>query len=360
MFIRHVGQSHKSLFVTDSYLQVHNNYDNYDDQTGINAPLAYESFADALTKAGSNDTVIVLDKAVAITEDETIPATVHLIVRPGGSFAISAGKTLTVSGTIDSCGQSGSTIFTGAGTAVYTTVQSLVGPFELEMDMGENTKLIELWGNATSLIAGSRQGAINIGVSRSSSYIMTSSDGNPDTGLKVTVTNRSASLAYARTRALDITADLRDAGAGGVYVEGMQMTAKTRSGTFVTDVCVSRFIIDHGATGTGSIVGVQIQDNSQSGTGTRYGLLINSTNYNITRENGIFIDSLNGSWVNAMSFNGTITYAFAFENNDGTNGCTIGTYSSGKSANPSGDIKVDVAAGSTKYIYLYENKPTYA
>lgn len=358
MFIRHVGQSHKSLFVTDSYLQVHNNYDNYDDQTGINAPLAYESFADALTKASTNNTVIVVDKAVTIDDDETIPATVHLIIRPGGSFAIDSGKTLTISGTIDSCGQSASTIFTGSGTAAYTTVQSLVGPFELEMDMGENTKLVELWGNATSLIAGSRQGALNIGVSRSSSYAMTSSDGNPDTGLKVTVTNRSASGTYGRTRAVDVTADLRDSGSEGLYVEGMQMTAKTRSGTTVTDVCVSRFIIDHGATGSGSIVGVQIQDNSQSGTGTRYGLLINSTNYNITRENGIFIDSLNGSWTNAMSFNGTITNVFDFENTDGTNGCTIGTYSSGKSANPDGDIKMDVD-GNTKYIYLYTNKPSY-
>ncbi|KKL81225.1 hypothetical protein LCGC14_1996910, partial [marine sediment metagenome] len=358
-FIRHVGQSQKSLFVTDSYLQVHDNYDNYDDQTGINAPLSFESFADALTKASANNTVITVDKTVSISDDTTIPATVHLIVRPGGSFAIASGKTLTVSGTIDSCGQSASTIFTGSGTAAFTTVSSLVGPFELEMDMTENTKLIELWGNATSLIAGSRQGALNIGVSRSSSYPMTNSDGNPDCGLKITVTNRSASAAYARTRAMDVTADLRDAGSGGVYVEGMQMTAKTRSGTTVTDVCVARFIIDHGANGSGNIVGVQIQDNSQSATGTRYGLLINSTNYNITRENGIFIDSLNGSWTNALSFNGAITNVMDFENTDGTNGCTIGTYSSGKSANPSGDIKVEVD-GNAKYLYLYAGKPTYA
>lgn len=358
MFIRHVGQKNKILYVTDTYLQVHDNYDNYDAQTGINAPLSYESFADALTKAGSDDTTIIVDKAVTIAADTTVPATVTLIVRKGGSFAISSGKTLTVSGIVLSDGQAASTIFTGSGSYTYTIVNNVVGISSWEVDMTENTKILEIWGNATDLTKGCRQGAINLGVSRSSSYPMTATDGNPDTGLKVTVTNRSASGTFGRTRALDITADLRDSGSAGQYVEGMQMTGKTRSGTTVVDVTVSRFIIDHGANGSGNIVGVQVQDNSQSGTGTMYGILLNSSNYNITREFGIFIDSDNGSWVNAVSFNGTITNAFDWESTDGTNGATIGTYSSGKSANPSGDVRVDVS-GTTKYMYLYTNKPTY-
>lgn len=359
MYLKHTGQPHKALLVSDSYQKVSFNKDNYDDQTGVNAILAYESFSDALTLAGSNKTTIIVDKAVSITEDATIPSTVHLIVRPGGSFSISAGKTLTISGTIDSCGQDASTVFTGAGTYAHTTESSNVGPVYYEMNMTENTKIIEIYGNVVDLTHGARQGAINIDVTRSSSYAMTGTDGNPDTGLKVTVKNRSASGTYGRTRALDITADLRDAGSAGQFVEGMQMTAKTRSGTTVVDVTTARFIIDHGANGSGSIVGVQVQDVSQSATGTMYGFLLNTSNYNITREFGIFIDSNAGSWTNAISFNGTVTNVFDFESTDGTNGAGYDAGFTGPAgyAVPDGYIKVDIG-GNTTYLYTWDTLPT--
>ncbi len=359
MQIKHTGQLYRTQHVTDSYQKVVDNIDNFASLTGIMASLSRESFGDAITYASTYSNTIVVEKAVTISDDTTVPSNVHLIIRPGGSFSIDSGKTLTISGTVDSCGQSRSTIFTGSGTAAYTTSSELVGPISIEMDMTENTKIIELGGAFTDLTKASRQGCLNIDASRSSSYAMTTTDGNPDTGLKVTVKQRSASAGYARTRALDITADLRDSGSASQFVEGMQMTAKSRSGTTVVDMTVSRFIIDNGATASGNIVGVQVQDNSQSATGTMYGILLNSSNYNITREFGIFIDSDNGSWTNAISFNGTITNVFDFEDTDGTNGATIGTYSSNKSANPSGDILVDVG-GTAKYLYLYANKPTYA
>lgn len=360
MQIKQTGQPDRSIYVSDSYQQVIDNVDNFDDLTGIMAPFALISFDDALTKASTNNTTIVVEKAVTISDDTTVPSTVHLDVRKGGSFAIAAGKTLTISGTVDSHGQDFTTIFTGSGSYAYTTTTYQVGGIYWEdILQTENSRVIRVDALATNLTGGCRQGVIALDLTRSSSYPQSGTDGNSDILAKFTVTNRSASATFNRVRVMEVTGDLRDAGAASQFIEAAQFCGKTRSGTTVVDVTVARFLIDHGATGSGNIVGVQVQDVSQSATGTMYGILLNTSNYNITREYGIFIDSNAGSWTNAISFNGAITNVFDFENTDGTNGATIGTYSSGKDANPSGDIKVDVG-NTTKYIYLYATQPTYS
>jgi len=215
----------------------------------------------------------------------------------------------------------------------------------------ENQKGLYVDITPTDLTHGTRQGAIAITMSRSAAYAMTGTDGNPDTALKITLSQRSASGAYGRSRAMDVTTDLRDSASESQFIEGMQMTAKSRSGTTLVDLTVARFLIDNGGAASGDIVGVQIQDNSQSATGTTYGFLLNSAAYAIDREYGIYIDSLAGSWVNAISFDGAITNVLDFAESDGTNGATLkaGAYStSGNEVK----LAIDVA-GTTYYLIGY-------
>lgn len=361
MQIKHTGQPYRHMYVSDSYQRVIDNIDNFPDLTGIMTPYAQESFTDAITKASTYDTTIVVDKTVAISDDLTIPSNVYLIIRNGGSFSIDAGKTLTINGRLDSSGLDYTQIFTGAGDYAYTTTKYQVGPITWnDILQTENSRVIRVDALATNLTGGCRQGVLALDLTRSSSYPQSATDGNSDILAKFTVTNRSASGTYNRIRVMEVTGDLRDASASSNFVEAAQFCGKTRSGTTVVDVTVARFVIDNGATASGNIVGVQVQDVSQSATGTTYGILLNTSSlYAITREFGIFIDANAGSWVNAISFNGTITNVFDFEDNDGTNGATTGTYSSNKSTDPTGDIRVDVE-GATKYLYLYANKPAYS
>jgi len=356
MYVRHVGQINKVLMVSDSYLQVHDNYDNYAAQTGLNAPLTYEEFATALAAASTYDTTLIVDKAVAITDDTTIPATVHLVVRIGGSFTVATGKTLTISGTVDLSGQEGGNIFLGAGTTTYTTEQFFLGKYTFEADIVDgNSSMINIEATPIHVSQGARQGALKVSMTR---YVaMTGTDGNSDIGFKCTVTNRAAGAGFNRVRAMEVTGDLRDAGSSSQFVEGAQFCAKTRSGTVVVDVTVARFLIDHGANGSGNIIGIHVQDVSQSATGIMYGILLNTSNYNIAREFGIFIDSGAGSWANAISLNGVITNVLDFEAVDGTNGFYVGAYTNTiVTTDPDAYIEMD-GAGTPYFIPVYATRP---
>lgn len=209
-------------------------------------------------------------------------------------------------------------------------------------------KVLYIQSVASDLTHGVGQGALAIGMSRPSDYPMTASDGNSDTAFKITLNQRSVSTTYGRSRAMDIAVKVRDAGASCYFVEGMQMSAASESGTTLTDLTVARFISDHGGTASGNIVGVQIQDISQSATGTYYGLLINSAEYDIAREHCIYIDSLDGSWVNGITFDGAITNVLDFAESDGTNGATLKAGSYSTSGN---EVKVAIdVAGVTYYL----------
>ena len=360
MQIKHTGQPYRQMYVSDSYQRVVNNIDNFPDLTGIMTPYAQESFADAITKAASYNTTIVVDKTVSISDDLTVPSNVYLIIRKGGSFSIDAGKTLTINGMIDSSGLDYTQIFTGAGDYVYTTTKYQVGPITWnDILQTENSRVIRVDALATNLTGGCRQGVLALDLTRSSDYAQTGSDGNPDILAKFTVTNRSASGTFNRIRVMEVTGDLRDASASSNFVEAAQFCGKTRSGTTVVDVTVARFVIDNGATASGNIVGVQVQDVSQSATGTMYGILLNTSNYAITREFGIFIDSNAGSWTNAISFNGTITNVFDFEDTNGTNGAgyNAGFTGPGGYQVPDGYLQVDIG-GNTTYLYCWDTLPT--
>jgi len=118
MFIRKFGQEYHQICVTDSYHEVHDNYDEFDDHTGLHNAFAMESFDDAVTKIGAANGTLIIEKAVLVTADLSVPANVDIDIRKGGSFAISTGIVLTILGGVNTNGQSFGAVFTGLGTVV--------------------------------------------------------------------------------------------------------------------------------------------------------------------------------------------------------------------------------------------------
>jgi len=106
-------------------------------------------------------------------------------------------------------------------------------------------------------------------------------------------------------------------------------------------------------------MGLYVLDNSQSNTGTNYGIVVTTTAYAQTREYAMFIDTNGGSWTNALSFNGTLSFAFDFESTDGTNsaGYNASFSTPGSWTEPDGYIRVDIG-GNTQYIYTWTVLPT--
>lgn len=118
MFIRKFGQEYHQICVTDSYQEVHDNYDTFDEHTGLHSAFAMESFGDAVTKIASSNGTIIVEKTVLVTADLSVPANVSIDIRKGGSFAVSADMTLTILGAVNTNGQSFGSVFSGLGTVV--------------------------------------------------------------------------------------------------------------------------------------------------------------------------------------------------------------------------------------------------
>jgi hypothetical protein len=215
--------------------------------------------------------------------------------------------------------------------------------------MTGNVKPVEIDATVTDATAGARQGGLYIGVSRSTA--MTTSDGNPDCGLKMRVDNETASEDYVRQRGMDISVETSEAGSKSFFTEGISVTAKNYSGTEINDsgyIMAGKFITNMQGSGNPDVIGINIHDDSQatSGSLTFYGLKVDTANYNLTRDYALWVDSTNGSWTNGLSLNGAVTNVLDFENNDGTNGAKAGD------ATMDGDvadalIKIDI--GGTAY-----------
>jgi len=224
----------------------------------------------------------------------------------------------------------------------------------------ENSNILDIDVAPTSATVASRQGAISLTLSRETA--MTASDGNYDTALKISAKNATASESYARTRGIDLNAKCDNSGNGNFAVHGAYITAECESGTNLGGELIGLQVNSKqngDATGA-NVYALKVYDESQSGTGTNYAIHIDCTNNSpFTREYCIYINSgASSGWTNGLTFDGNITNALDFADNDGTNGATLGTYSSAD-ANPSGHIKIDVG-GATRYIYLYTNPVTFS
>lgn len=194
------------------------------------------------------------------------------------------------------------------GAAKLSDESSEVDTFEslaLGKDtIAENDKSLDINESVTDLTHGARQGAIYISRNRPATSIMTASDGNPDCGIKIQVQNRSASKDYCRTRAMDILAECRDTGAGNFYLEGIYVAVKNRSGTEMNDsgnMIAIKAETNHNATGTCEVIGININDITQSSTASAlYGIKVTTGNYAITRTSVLYVSSANGSWTNIL------------------------------------------------------------
>jgi len=130
MFIRKFGQEYHQIAVTDSYQEVHDNYDKFDDHTGLHSAFAMEDFEEARTKMGSNYGTLIIEKSVPITADVSVGANIDIDIRKGGSFAVATGVTLSLAGRVQTNGQSFGDVFGGLGTvdfsapAIHTKIET--------------------------------------------------------------------------------------------------------------------------------------------------------------------------------------------------------------------------------------------
>ena len=220
----------------------------------------------------------------------------------------------------------------------------------------ENDKVLEVTGGATDLTHGVRQGTLAVSLTRSDSYNMTGTDGNPDCAFKLSSKNESVSGTNVNVRGMDISAKNDDSGTAGWLNAGF-LTVEN-DGASIVSASVLELNVKNLATCSDDLVGLRIHDSSSVGaTGDFYGLKFTGQ-YNIDREYGIHFNSTLGSWTNAISLAGTVTNVLDFADVDGTNGLTVGTYVSAD-ANPTGCIKID-GAGTPEYIYVYTNPVTYS
>jgi len=115
----------------------------------------------------------------------------------------------------------------------------------------------------TGLTAGDRQGAISLSLDRTSGYALTSWDGNPDCGFKMSVYNSAVNGTNGATRGFDVTVR-NNVGATESWINGMALTAenKTGAGTLGSAITAQFNLKNNGVIST-SNYGVVIQDQSQ-------------------------------------------------------------------------------------------------
>ncbi|MBU1621849.1 MAG: hypothetical protein KJ604_20530 [Gammaproteobacteria bacterium] len=196
---------------------------------------------------------------------------------------------------------------------------------------GDSSRALYIVQSPISTTSGIRQGAVYIYSNRTASYAWATWDGNPDCGIKAQIYNRSVSAANGAVRGIDILARNRDSGSCS-WLNGGYFCAEnsTGSGGVVNVIGLETHAKNNGVA-SGDVKCLRVYDESQSSTGTSYGIELNCTgDSGFAREYGLYIGAgSTASWTNAISFNDTITNVFDFENSDGTNGATLkaGTYS---------------------------------
>lgn len=214
----------------------------------------------------------------------------------------------------------GSIVFGDAATDTLTVTG--LASFS-NANVTENDKIIEVDSTITDATHGARQGGVYIGVVRTTE--MTGSDGNPDCGLKLKVDNQTASEDYARLRGIDLSVETDASGDGSYFLEGGSFTVKDASGTTINAAGHMKAVIaqtDKNGTGDCDVIGFYMQDNSQSATGTHYGMKIYSANYDIAKDYGIHISAQNGSWAKGVYIGDNVTDGIEI-GGDVTNGLVI-------------------------------------
>jgi hypothetical protein len=214
----------------------------------------------------------------------------------------------------------------------------------------ENTKALDIYEAITDAAKGARQGAIYI--NRTRYTVMTASDGNPDCGLKMQIYNRSASEAYARSRGIDLTVECRDTGAGSLYLQGAYIAVKNRSGSTMNNSGSMTAIIaetNHNATGTCEVVGLNINDITQSFTASAlYGIKLTTGAYGITRTAAMYVSSAAGIWTSIIMLpDARHTYFLDF---GGVGGCLTASATALNGITTSHKLALNITGVGTVYV----------
>ena len=206
------------------------------------------------------------------------------------SFGDASTDTLTVNGAAS---------FTAAVTMTFVGTENLNIVNET---LGASVKGVYVEMEAGSATVSCKQGAVQIELGRS--VVMTGSDGNPDVALKVTNSDWSdGGSGFARIRGMDLKAQNDgDNGNSTVFINAAYITAENATGMVNSGtMSVCELNMKNNGTIAGENIGLNIQDQSQGGTtGDTYAIKITASNYAITREHVISVESTNGSWTNIL------------------------------------------------------------
>jgi len=262
---------------------------------------------------------------------------------------------LTVEGSLEFGDASTDTLtINGAATFNSDVTMTFAGTEYLDIvnaSLGAGTKGVYLEMESGSAVAGSRQGALQVELGRST--VMTNSDGNPDCAVKISCSDWSdGGSGYARIRGMDLKAkNDGDNGNSTVFINAAYITAENGTGMANSgDMTVCELQMKNNGTITGESIGLLIQDQSQGTvTGDTIGIKIASSAYAITREHAIEIGTAGGSWTNIMHF--TDDDHTNFLKFDVVAGC-ISADAGATGANSTHKIKVDVN-GTAAYIALF-------
>jgi hypothetical protein len=196
------------------------------------------------------------------------------------------------------------------------------------MTHATNSKPIVVNAYPTLLTAGTRAGVLAINLTRTSSYPLTSWDGNPDCGIKMSIYNSAANGTNGATRGLDMTVRNTGSGATESWINGMAITAenKTGAGTIQSAITAQFNIKNDGVVAT-SNYGVVIQDQSQ-GTNPAATAMFRATTSTIAPASGAVPAVIDVAAKNTSGF----TYLFDLETDlidtatvGGTVGAAAGT-----------------------------------
>jgi len=262
-----------------------------------------------------------------------------------------------VSGKMESWGSSNGIRLSYNDNLYTDIVANDEGEIEIEkiLDNSSENESVLVFDVTWQNVDEARQGAINLYAERDTA--ITSWGGSPDMAIKVTQRNTADNgVGVGHMRGMEIVASNRSTTGN---VKAAYFSAESRSGTSSSSIATLHLLYDQSGTVNTDHMALFIQDNSQSNTGTNYGINLTTTNYAQTREFAMFIDSNAGSWTNGISFNGTMTNVFDFQGTDGTSGAGYNAGFTGPAAFavPDGYIVVDIG-GNTQYIYTWTTLPT--
>jgi hypothetical protein len=210
------------------------------------------------------------------------------------------------------------------------------------MSHATNSKPIVVDAYPTLVTGGTRAGVLAINMTRTSSYPLTSWDGNPDTGFKMSVYNSAVNGANGALRGIDMT--VRNNASSSInWINGISCTTENRTvATTLASAYTAQFNMKNNGVISDSYYGVIIQDQTQ-GTNPTATAMLRATTSTIAPASGAVPAVINVAAKNTSGF----TYLFNLETDlidTATVGGTVGA--------AAGTILIKVA-GTPYKLYFY-------